>query len=218
MRIAATEAVLPPIVAAAGAAVLLLAAGCSSDRAPPAASAGQQPASAVAAGLAATPDGRFDPEAAAALLAEARQAQREARIDDALDLYRRAGLAWPETLAAWEELADLADRAGRPAEARAARFMAERVELYPGDQLFVQRDVARALRRYVAAGRADPDANDRQLAYAGTLADYYEARYAERGRYQPLDPIFNLEPSEYPIAILTGVGWAAYLGTLAAGN
>lgn len=218
MRFAAFVVSPPMVAAAVGIAVLLLAAGCSGDGTSPAASAGAGAALAAEAGPAATADGRFDPEAAAALLAEARKAEREARIDDALDLYRRAGLAWPDTLAAWEELAALADRAGRPAEARAARFMAERVELYPGDQLFAQRDVARALRRYVDAGRVDPETNDRQLAYAETLADYYEARYAERGQYQPLEPMFNLEPYEYPTAILTGVGGAIYLGTVAAGD
>ncbi|NBC33948.1 MAG: hypothetical protein GVY13_14840 [Alphaproteobacteria bacterium] len=200
------------------AALLLLAAGCAGDGDPAAPAAGPEAATEAERPAAATADGRFDPEQAAALLARARQAEREARINDALDFYRRAGLAWPETLAAWEGLAALAERARRPEEARAARFMAERVRLYPGGDLFVQRDVARALRRYVEAGQAEPDANARQLAYAETLADYYEARYAERGRYQPLDPMFNLEPSEYPTAILTGLGGAIYVGTVVAGD
>lgn len=214
----AVPAVFRPATAVACAALLFLLAGCGSDGNPSAPASGQDRLSAAGGAAVPTSDGRFDPEQAARLLAQARQAEQGARIDDALDLYRQAGLAWPETLAAWEGLAELAERARRPDEARAARFMAERVRLYPGGELFVQRDVARALRHYVEAGQVEPDANARQLAYAEALADYYDARYAERGPYQPLDPMFNLEPSEYPTAILTGIGAAIYVGTVVAGD
>ena len=165
-----------------------------------------------------TADGRFDSGLAAALLAEAQAAEAAGRTEEALDLYRRAGLAWPDMLAAWQGLADLVDRADRPEETRAARFMAERVQLYPSGALFVQRDVARALRRYVAAQEAAPGGDAQQLAYAAHLADFYEARYAERGVHQPLDPFFNLETDEIPTALLTGVGGAAYFGALVSGD
>lgn len=210
---------LATVRSGAVATLIALSACAGSDR-PDSVGAGPNPAGAADGGesnsqIAA---GRFDPEAAADLLAAAQAAEAGGRTQQALELYRRSGLAWPDTVAAWKGLAELADRTDRPEEANAARFMAERVQLYPSDSLFVQRDVARALRSYVAAEASDPDRNGQQLQYAAQLADFYDARYAERGVYQTLDPYFNLEPGDYPTAIITGIAGAAYVGTLAAGN
>ena len=207
--------VLPGFAALAAALVLSLA-GCGGDGAPPETASGPPAASEEA--VAALADAGFDQWDSARLLAEAEAAEAAGRPQAALDLYREAGLTWPDNAVAWDGLREVAEAGGREQEAQAAAFMAERVRLYPSEALFVQRDVNRALRTFVAAGRAEPDVNTQQLAYAERLADFYDSRYATRGTHEPLDPAFNLEPEEYPTAILTGGGAAIYLGGLFVGD
>ncbi len=156
----------------------------------------------------------FDQAASAGLLARGRQAESGGNAEEAMRLYREAGMRWPDSLDAWTALATLAGRTHNRQEEEAATFMVDRLRLYPSDALYVQREVNTALRLYVAERRARPDANPAQLAYAERLADFYGERYALRGVYEPLSQFANLENREIPAAVVLVAGGAIYLALL----
>ena len=130
----------------------------------------------------------FDEAQSALAFEEADAAAARTELAEAQRLYERSALLWPDRIEAWRRLAALADD---PQTRRAADFVAERVALYPSDELYVQREVARVLDIYVDE-RADlPDANETQLAYVTRLARFYRHLYAERDVYEPLTPIWE---------------------------
>ncbi|MGP1398013.1 MAG: hypothetical protein ACTS3R_21100 [Inquilinaceae bacterium] len=157
---------------------------------------------------------RFDRGESETLTARAATAAAAGREAEALALYRQAGLAWPDNRAAWEGLATMAGRRGDGAEEAAARFMIDRLNLYPSDALFVQRDVNLALKRYVAAQERTPAANPAEIAYARALTDFYDSLYAARGDYQEMRPFLNVDTRELPAVVVTGAAAAAYAVTL----
>jgi len=180
----------------------------------------ERPAPSAAAGAleAQVGEARFDEERALALLARAQQ--REAAGDEAaaLGLYEQAAQLWPDLAEAWGGIVRLSPGEDALERRAAALFMAERIVLYPSDQLFVQRDVTSALRLYVEREQALEEANATQLAYAETLADFYEYRYAQRGAYEPPGDYVNLRGREIPAAILSLGLAASSLGALAGGG
>jgi hypothetical protein len=199
------------IVSLCVAAAALLAAACAGPERP-------APSAAAEALEEQVGEPRFDEERALALLARAQQ--REAAGDEvaALGLYEQAAELWPDLSEAWDGIVRLSQGEGAPERRAAASFMVERVALYPSDQLFVQRDVASALRLYVEREQALEEVNATQLAYAETLADFYEYRYAQRGTYEPPSDYVNLRGREVPAAILSLGIAAASLGALAGGG
>ena len=157
--------------------------------------------------------GPFDRDQAEALVVEA--AAAAARGDDAAALagYRAAGLAWPESEAAWQGLLDTADRLEDEDEQAGADFMLGRVRLYDGADLVVQREVNRALRLYLAdAAAAGTPAPTRQ--YAQALSDYYTARLEASGLYEPPPEFLNVENRELPAAIGTGLAVGIYAAVI----
>ena len=130
----------------------------------------------------------FDEAQSASVLEEADAAVGRADSEAAQQLYERSALLWPGRVEAWQGLAALADD---PETRRAAGFVAERVALYPGDQLYVQRELAQVLDLYAEEQAGLPDANETQLAYVRRLAGFYRHLYAARGQYQPLTPIWE---------------------------
>ena len=183
--------------------------------------------------------GQFNRSDSNRLVTEATAAADRGDYGAAVGLYRAAGLAWPDNDAAWQGLRDAARAGGLDDEAAAAAFMVGRVRLYNAGSLAVQREVNRALRRYIASGgvgTADsagglegvsigvtpevPEAAaDRpaapELEYATALADFYDLRFASRGDYEPLQPVLNIDAIDVPAVIATGVFGAYYgLGTV----
>lgn len=156
----------------------------------------------------------FDRGESEALTAQAVTAAAAGREAEALTLYRQAGLAWPDNRAAWEGLATMAGRQGDGEEEAAARFMIDRLNLYPSEALFVQRDVNLALKRYVVAQEQTQAANPAEITYARALTDFYDSLYAARGDYQEMRPFLNVETRELPAVIVTGAAAAAYAVTL----
>ena len=162
------------------------------------------------------------------LTAEAEAAVDSGDFGTAVGLYRSAGLAWPDNDAAWQGLRDAAQASGLEEEAAAGAFMVGRVRLYNAGSLAVQREVNRALRRYIASGgvgaadsagglegvsigvtpapseTADAAAGP-ELEYASALADFYDLRFASRGDYEPLQPVLNVDAIDVPAVIATGV-------------
>lgn len=157
----------------------------------------------------------FDEARSEAMLAEARAAQEAGRFDEAVDLYRQAALSWPDNRGAWTALRDLSAEQGMAEDSAAAEFMIGRIDLYPSDQLYVQREVNRALKIWANEAEAAPDANATQIAYARTLSDFYDWRYAMRGSYDPPRPFLNVRAKDIPAVIASGGGVLFYLGTLA---
>ncbi len=200
------------------AACLLALAACAgtpvetSTAAPAGDSASAEAADAATAG--------FDRNRSDSLLAEARAAEAAGRTDEAIELYRQAGLAWPDNVDAWTGLRDLAAARGLAEERAAAQFMVGRVTLYSSEEFYVQREVNRALQTWIAEQRAVPGANPVQLAYADNLASFYDWQYASRGEYQPPSRIINARAQDIPAVILSVGGLAGYIGALAssAGN
>ena len=88
------------------------------------------------------------------------------------------------------------------------------MSLYDGRDLFVQREVTRALRRF-AADTETQGITATERVYAEVLADYYTFRYSGRGVYEPPSDIINVEARELPAVIVTGVGAGIYGATLA---
>ncbi|MCA8907364.1 MAG: hypothetical protein KDA49_12240 [Rhodospirillaceae bacterium] len=156
----------------------------------------------------------FDRARADALVADADAAAARGDTAGALADYRQAGLAWPESEAAWLGLRTTSDALGDEGEHAAAEFMLRRVRLYDGASLVVQREVNRALRLYVEDG-GDADAPQTRV-YAQALADYYSARLEAAGLYQPLDPYMNIEDREWPAVVGTGLAVGVYGGILGA--
>ncbi|HET8726412.1 MAG TPA: tetratricopeptide repeat protein [Alphaproteobacteria bacterium] len=156
----------------------------------------------------------FDRDRSAALLAQARAAEEAGRTADALTHYRDAALAWPDNLEAWRGLGETATE---PQERAAAAFMIERVTLYPGDALHVQREVNRALDSWIAEQRALPGANPVQIRYAEALSSFYDWGYAARGRYQAPRPFLNVRARDIPAVIVSAGGLAGYIGSVAMG-
>lgn len=171
---------------------------------------GAGPASAGAA-----VEGDFDEARSEALLAEARAAQEAGRLNAAIDLYRQAALSWPDNRDAWVSLRDLSTEQGMAEDAAAAEFMIGRIDLYPSDQFYVQREVNRALKIWANEAEATPDANATQIAYVRKLSDFYDWRYAMRGGYDAPRPFLNARAKDIPAVILSGGGVLVYLGTLA---
>lgn len=174
----------------------------------------------------ATPDGasapaseaRFDEQRSLQLVAEADAAIAAGDLGGAAERYRAGGLAWPSNVEAWDGLVAVAARQGDEDETAAASFMAQRVRMFPSDELAVQRAVTVSLRAYLDEQRGQPDTNARQLAYAETWADFNEYLYSRRGAYDPPSEIANLRPQEIPAALATGLGALIYLGTVTAGQ
>lgn len=205
----AKVAVYPALVRIVMIALLPLAAACAGQTE---SSPTQVSESAVRS--AAVPVERFDRGDSEALVSQAATASAAGREAEALALYRRAGLAWPDNSAAWEGLAMVAGRQGNGEEEAAARFMIDRLALYPSDALFVQRDVNLALKRHVTAQEQTQAANPAEIAYARALTDFYDSLYAARGEYREMRPFLNVETRELPAVIVTGAAAAAYAVTL----
>lgn len=207
---------------------LMLAACAEPERAPPASAALPTPMVPAAAG--------FDLPRAQALLQDAEREAEAGQVAAARDKVRDAALLWPVDAAAWERLATLSARLGDRAEARAARFMASRAELYSADSLAMQRQVLPALERIAQGGPAPTPASPTPAAgtpdsslptltaaapvpagvepYAAALARFYTVQYAKRGRHRDgPPPIFDLEEEEVPAAVITAGALAGYLGS-----
>jgi len=199
------------IVPLCAAAAALLAAACAGPERPP-------PSAAAEALRENVGEERFDRERALALLARAQEREAAGDTAAALGLYEQAAQLWPDLEEAWAGVGRLSQGADALERRRAAAFMVERVALYPSDQLFVQRDVTAALRLYIEREQALDDANATQLAYAETLADFYEYRYARRGAYEAPSEYVNLQGREIPAAVLSLGIAAASLGTLVGGS
>ncbi len=159
----------------------------------------------------------FDADGSDTLLAEARQAAQAGDPATAERLYRESALLWPDRLEAWQSLAEAARRRGDTAEANAAGFMVERLNIYPSDELYVQRQVNIALKGYVSDQQALPDRNPAQIAYAQRLSEFYDDLLAARGVYEPSRGLFNLAPHEIPTALITGGAGYLYFSTLGGG-
>ena len=158
----------------------------------------------------------FDRDASNRFLTEAQAEQAAGNLAAAEDSYRAAALLWPDHVDAWRGLV-LAGEARGDAEAKAAaRFVQQRVFLFPAGSLATQREYRVALLAYIEQEEESADANDLQLAYARALADYYAYRYAERGVYQPPDAeYFDLRWEEAPAAVVTGALMLVYGFTIA---
>ena len=149
--------------------------------------------------------GGFDIDASAAALELARAAESEGRMSEAEAAYREAAWLWPDNLFAWEGLAAAARSEGDEQTAEAAAFVAERVESFPSQQLYVQRQVNDSLKRYIEERQGLPDANPTSLEFAGRLVSFYDTLYAERGTYTaPGRDFLNVEVREIPAVIGTG--------------
>lgn len=192
---------------AIGAALLL--AGCAG------APRGDTGTAAPEAAVAAEEPAPFDRERAASLLEAGGEAEAAGRTAAALDLYRDAALAWPEDAEAWRRLSAAAAAGGIAAERDAAAFMAERAALYPSDALYVQREIRRALDAWIAEQRATQGGDPVRLDYAQALSDFYGWRYAQRGTYQPLLPVLNVEWRDLPAVVLSLGGAVGYVGSVA---
>lgn len=184
--------------------------GCVAGNADPPAGATSGPASASEA--------RFDEQRSLALVAEADAAAAAGDLEAAAERYRAGALLWPSNAEAWDGLTAVAARQGDEAETAAAAFMAQRVRMFPSEDLAVQRAVTVSLRAYLDEQRGQPDANARQLAYAEAWADFNAHLYSRRGAYDPPSDIANLRPQEIPAALVTGLGALIYLGTVTAGQ
>ena len=186
------------IIALAGLAAMATA-GCAT---PP--DAEPRTEAADAEGATVSGDG-FDVEASAEALAMARVAEAEGRLSEARSAYREAAWLWPDNLEAWQGLAAVARRQGDAPTAEAASFVAERVRTYPSQQVYVQRQVNDALKRYIAERRELPEANPTTLEFADRLVGFYDVLYAERGAYTPLERGYlNVEAEEIPAVVGTG--------------
>jgi hypothetical protein len=213
-------------------AIALLAAlffsGCVGERAYPTLGSVGEPTDEAAAAAetipAAVPTGpepvtaTFDQAEAEALLVRAREADRAGDLAEAQRLYREAALLWPDDAAAWQGLAEVSAALDDTVEQQAAMFMVERVSLYSSDDLFVQREVNRALRDHIARRRGEPDADPVRLAYAERLADFYSDLYAERGVYEPPLPVGNIAWRELPAVLLVGGGLITYAVIVISGS
>ena len=147
----------------------------------------------------------FDIDASAAALELARVAEADGRMNEAEAAYREAAWLWPDNLFAWQGLAAAARSEGDGQTAEAAAFVAERVETFPSQQVYVQRQVNDALKRYIEERQGLPDANPTTLEFAGRLVTFYDTLYAERGTYTPPGRDFlNVEAREIPAVIGTG--------------
>ncbi len=157
----------------------------------------------------------FDQAAAERSLAEAEDAEAEGDLERAAEGFRAAATTWPALVEAWAGLARVAGRLGEPREQQAARFLAQRLEQYPSEALFVQREVNIALKAYLAELEASADPNPLLVDYGATVSRFWEALYRERGRFErPGLPVFNLQAREVPAAMVTGGGLLFYLGSI----
>ena len=194
--------------------LLVVLGGCvAGDGDPPAGTAHDLASTSASAG-----EAPFDERRSLELVAEADAAAAAGDLGAAADRYRAGALIWPSNVEAWDGLMAVAARQGDEQEIAAASFMAQRVRMFPSDQLAVQRAVTVSLRAYLDEQRGQPDANARQLAYAETWADFNEYLYSRRGAYDPPSDIANLRPQEIPAALATGLGAFIYLGTVTAGQ
>lgn len=170
----------------------------------------------------------FDRPRAGTLGQEAERDAAAGRLAEARGKAREAALLWPADVAAWNRLAELSAQLGDRTDARAARFIAARAELYATDDLAMQRQVAPALDRVAqgqTAASATAPASDELAAltpsaaappgvepYAAALASFYRVEYAKRGRLaDPGRQYFVLEGREVPAAVLTGGLIGSYL-------
>jgi hypothetical protein len=205
-------------------------AGCAGGRAAPpdrepqavapagleqAASAGDPPGRAVASPAA--PAAPFDRALSARLLGEAEAHRARGETAPAAEAYRAAALVWPDNEAAWQGLVAMAEAGDDPQARQAARFVLDRLYLFPSDALAVQREYRAALLGFVEEARTDPDANPLTVTYARVLADYYAFRYAERGVYSPPEGYGNLRWTDLPAAAISSAILLGYGGNLIGG-
>lgn len=156
----------------------------------------------------------FDRAEGEAALALARQAEADGRTEEAAAQFRRAAIAWPDLVEAWRGLARTARAAGNGQEAAAARFVANRVDLYPAEDMGTQRDTRFTLIDWIDTHRDDPMVGDLTLAYADTLTAFWATLYRARGDYEPPARFLNVRRIDLPAVLLTGGGAAWYAFSL----
>lgn len=151
-------------------------------------------------------------------LTQARTAEYNGDAATAREGYRQAALAWPGLTSAWRGLARTARSAGEDQEHDAARFIAARTALTEPDDILTQRELAPALRTYLAEQEQSPEANPLTIEYGTQLAGFYEDLYELRGTYEQPKPFGNIQPNEVPTAIITGLATSIYIGTVLTGT
>jgi hypothetical protein len=132
--------------------------------------------------------GAFDAGASADLMAQAQAAEDAGDLATAQQVYEQSALAWPDNAFAWEAVAATAQRRGDQETEAAARFILGKVETYPSDQLYVQREINQALKTYVAEQRDLPESNPVQQHYIEQLSAFYDTlrfRRTTRTRHRP---------------------------------
>lgn len=158
----------------------------------------------------------FDRAASEAILSGSRATPDPVDPAEAERKYRLAAFAWPDHREAWVALSDIARARGDSADVAAARFIIDRLDLYPSDELYVQRQVNAALKTFLEEQRALPDHNPTMIAYGERLAAFYDDQLAANPAYIPPTGIFNLAPYELPTALITGGAGYVYFSTLGA--
>ncbi|NNG05664.1 MAG: hypothetical protein HKM95_16400 [Inquilinus sp.] len=158
----------------------------------------------------------FDRAASEAILTGSRATPDAVDPIEAERNYRLAAFSWPDHREAWVALSDIARARGDGADEAAARFIIDRLDLYPSDELYVQRQVNAALKTFLDEQRALTDNNPTMIAYGERLAAFYDAQLAANPAYVPPTGIFNLAPYELPTALITGGAGYVYFSTLGA--
>ena len=158
----------------------------------------------------------FDRAASEAVLSRSQANPTSVDPTDAERNYRLAAFAWPDHREAWVALSEIARARGDQADEAAARFIIDRLDLYPSDELYVQRQVNAALKTFLEEQRALPQSNPTLIAYGERLAAFYDAQLAANPAYVPPTGIFNLAPYELPTALITGGAGYVYFSTLGA--
>ncbi len=160
-------------------------------------------------------DAGFDPGRASTALADAAAAEAGGDLVTAQQRYEDAALAWPDLTEAWRGLTGTATALGREDTAMGAQFVLSRVESFPSDEIWVQREINAALRRYIDATTADPAGNQEAARYATRLVQYYDALYGSAGIYEgPGRPVFNLGWRDLPAAAVSLAATAFYISSL----
>ena len=157
----------------------------------------------------------FDPETASVALADAAAARQGGDLATARQRYEDAALAWPDLTEAWRGLAGTASAQGDAATASGAQFVLGRIETFPSEEIWVQREINAALRRYIETAAVDPLANPETIRYATRLAEYYDALYGAAGIYEgPGRPILNLGWRDLPAAAISLAASVFYVRNL----
>lgn len=157
----------------------------------------------------------FDPGSASVALSEAAVAEQGGDLATAQRRYEDAALAWPDLAEAWRGLAGTAAAQGRADTAAGAQFVLSRVEVFPSDEIWVQREINAALRRYIDTAAVDPAGNPEAVRYVTRLVEYYDALYGSAGVYQgPGRPVFNLGWRDVPAAAISLAASVFYISSL----